>query len=74
MRQLMPERKHRRQNNKHERQRPTQSPKVRFAFRSVDDALEVHAEIRGKKGKREEDDGHAGEDEDGFVLGIGHDC
>lgn len=62
MRQLMPKREQRRQDNKNKRQGATQRPKVSFAFPSVDDTLQVHAEVRGEKGKREEDDGHAGED------------
>lgn len=67
--------KHQRQN-KHQQEKPngsTDGPEIAFAARGVDDALEVHAEIGSEEGEGEEDDGHAGEDEDGFVLGVGDD-
>ena len=37
---------------------------------SIDDAGEVHAVVRSEEGEGEEDDGDAGEDEDGAVLAV----
>lgn len=49
------------------------SPEVALRQGRVDDALEVHAVVGGEEGEGEEDGSDAGEDEDGFVLGVGDD-
>jgi hypothetical protein len=60
------------QNNK-KRDRATDLPEKRLVLPSVGYALEVHAEIGREEGERQEDDGDAGEQEDGFILAVGHD-
>ena len=39
----------------------------------IDDVGQVHAVVGGEEGEWEEDDGDAGEDEDGAILGVGDD-
>lgn len=48
-------------------------PKISFALAGARNALEVHAEIGGEEGQGQKDDGDAGEDEDGAVVGLGED-
>lgn len=51
----------------------TDGPEISLAAISIHYALEVHAKVRSEEGEREKDDGDAGEDEDGVVLGVGDD-
>ena len=48
-------------------------PEIPLREVRVDDARQVHAVVGGEEGEGEEDDGDAGEDEDGAVLGVGDD-
>jgi hypothetical protein len=50
----------------------THTPEISLRPLRVDDALQVHAEIRREEGQREEDDGDDGERQDGFVVRLGH--
>lgn len=62
-------------NKQHDQKRDTATHLPEMALREIgiDDAGEVHAVVGGEEGEREEDDGHAGEDEDGAVLAVGDD-
>lgn len=70
---LVPKSQGENKNQQKHTNRSTHSPKISFAAIGIHNALEVHAEVRGEKRQGEEDDGDAGEDEDGVVLGVGDD-
>ena len=52
---------------------PTHSPEVALSPVGIDNALEIHSEIRSEEGQGQENDGNYGEDEDRFGVEIGID-
>ena len=62
---------HKEHNQK--RHAPAHLPEIFLGEVCIDDVGQVHAVVGGEEGEREEDDGYAGEDEDGAVLGVGDD-
>lgn len=62
-------------NKQHDQERSaaTHLPEIALGFGGADDSGEVHAVVGCEEGEWQEDDGHAGEDEDGFVLRVGDD-
>jgi hypothetical protein len=58
-------------NNKSNRRSDDPEDTLRLAH--VANVLDVHAQVASDEGEREEDDGHDGEDQNGFFLGLGAD-
>lgn len=48
-------------------------PEVPLVLAAIDDTLQVHAEVRREEREGKEDDCHAGEKQDSFVLAVGDD-
>lgn len=69
----MPERADGHDEDNHETQTAAHFPEVGLVVVCAGDALEVHAVVGGEEGEGEEDDGDAGEDDDGAVLAVGGD-
>ena len=62
-------------NKQHDQERNAAAnfPEVLFREVRIDDSGKIHAVIGGKEGEGKEDDGDAGQDEDGPVLAVGAD-
>lgn len=53
--------------------RRSDDPEDTLRLAHVANVLDVHAQVAGDEREREEDDGHDGEDQNGFFLGLGAD-
>jgi hypothetical protein len=68
-----PKRPEHHNENNTERGGPADLPEVGLGAFCLENALQVHAEVRREEGQGQKDDGDGREDEDGFVLAVGLD-